>query len=229
MEGAGLYAACQDYKVDWILVKSICDWADGNKARNKNKWQQLAANNAASFVLHMLQQVPFVGKSKEYESIPALVEDATNDIYKIRQTEEAKNNAKVIDMHLAKYSAPEFQKIAELYKKENQSTEKTNFYPLYPLYLPNDIDFVVKCDITKFDYDLSSAIYNFYSDLRKAEDCRLYIEENCINQDTRIQTLCVIKFQDMKSTIISCSNKISDIRSQLKEICNYSASPKPVG
>jgi len=31
MEGAGLYVACQDQKVDWILVKAICDWADGHK------------------------------------------------------------------------------------------------------------------------------------------------------------------------------------------------------
>ena len=36
MEGAGLYVACQDAKVDWILVKGICDWADGNKEHDKN-------------------------------------------------------------------------------------------------------------------------------------------------------------------------------------------------
>jgi nucleoside phosphorylase len=28
MEGAGLSAACQRENVDWILVKSICDWAE---------------------------------------------------------------------------------------------------------------------------------------------------------------------------------------------------------
>ncbi|HEX8131154.1 MAG TPA: tetratricopeptide repeat protein [Pyrinomonadaceae bacterium] len=56
MEGAGLYVACQDSKVDWILVKSICDWGDGNKAQDKDARQQLAAHNAASFVLHALQQ-----------------------------------------------------------------------------------------------------------------------------------------------------------------------------
>ena len=35
MEGAGLYVACHDLKVDWILVKAICDFADGQKSRNK--------------------------------------------------------------------------------------------------------------------------------------------------------------------------------------------------
>ena len=33
MEGSGLYAACQNEKVDWILVKAICDWADGDKRK----------------------------------------------------------------------------------------------------------------------------------------------------------------------------------------------------
>jgi nucleoside phosphorylase len=29
IEGAGLYVACQDKKVDWILVKAIRDWLMG--------------------------------------------------------------------------------------------------------------------------------------------------------------------------------------------------------
>jgi nucleoside phosphorylase/tetratricopeptide (TPR) repeat protein len=59
MEGTGLYVASHDKKVDWILVKAICDWADGNKNNpDKDKHQQTAAHNAASFVLHALQQAP---------------------------------------------------------------------------------------------------------------------------------------------------------------------------
>src|ERR1051325_2341407 len=58
MEGAGLYVACQNSKVDWILVKAICDWADGNKEADRNVRQRTAAHNAASFVLHALQQAP---------------------------------------------------------------------------------------------------------------------------------------------------------------------------
>ncbi len=44
MEGAGLYAATREAKVDWILVKAICDWADGHKNDNA---QTSAARNAA--------------------------------------------------------------------------------------------------------------------------------------------------------------------------------------
>lgn len=52
MEGSGLYTAAQDAKVDWILVKAICDWADGKK---KDDYQQEAARNAVKFVLHVIQ------------------------------------------------------------------------------------------------------------------------------------------------------------------------------
>ncbi|PAV13015.1 hypothetical protein ASJ81_19050 [Methanosarcina spelaei] len=69
MEGAGMYVACHDSRIDWILVKSICDWADGNKSHNKENQQKLAAKNAASFVLYMLQLVPFAGKLKVCESV----------------------------------------------------------------------------------------------------------------------------------------------------------------
>ena len=52
MEGAGLYVAARDANIDWILVKAICDWADGTK---NNDFQQQAANNAAEFLLHVIR------------------------------------------------------------------------------------------------------------------------------------------------------------------------------
>jgi nucleoside phosphorylase len=47
MEGAGLYAAAARARVPWILVKSICDWANGTKSDHA---QPLAAATAASLV-----------------------------------------------------------------------------------------------------------------------------------------------------------------------------------
>ncbi len=75
MEGAGLYAACQDKKVDWILVKAICDWADGKKEQDRSARQQTAAANAANFVLHPLQFVPFerTGASSDAESVTTAI------------------------------------------------------------------------------------------------------------------------------------------------------------
>ncbi|MBZ5522198.1 MAG: tetratricopeptide repeat protein [Acidobacteriia bacterium] len=75
MEGAGLYTACRDRNVDWILVKAICDWADGNKAEGKDARQRLAAQNAASFVLHALQHAPFKRESRQE---PAMNTETSN-------------------------------------------------------------------------------------------------------------------------------------------------------
>lgn len=53
MEGAGLFAAACRTGTAWILVKSICDWGDGNK---HDRHQPLAAAAAASYVHHVLKQ-----------------------------------------------------------------------------------------------------------------------------------------------------------------------------
>ncbi len=52
MEGAGLYAAARDANTNWILIKAICDWADGNK---KEDAQPVAAQNAAEFVKRLIE------------------------------------------------------------------------------------------------------------------------------------------------------------------------------
>ncbi|MGF1487784.1 MAG: hypothetical protein ACFBSE_11900, partial [Prochloraceae cyanobacterium] len=53
MEGAGLCAASGRVGTAWILVKSICDWGDGQKHK---KHQPLAAAAAADLVHHVLSQ-----------------------------------------------------------------------------------------------------------------------------------------------------------------------------
>ena len=58
MEGAGLYASGSDHKVDWIVLKAICDFADGNKGKDKDARQKLAAQNAAQFLIESLQYAP---------------------------------------------------------------------------------------------------------------------------------------------------------------------------
>lgn len=56
MEGSGIYAASERFseaKVDWILVKAICDYAE-NKSTDKKARQALAAANAARAVVTVL-------------------------------------------------------------------------------------------------------------------------------------------------------------------------------
>jgi nucleoside phosphorylase len=56
MEGGGLYVACHESKVDWIVIKAICDWADGNKSKD---YQLIAASNAVNFVIEVLRHASF--------------------------------------------------------------------------------------------------------------------------------------------------------------------------
>ncbi len=53
MEGTGIYASARRNRVDWILIKAISDWANGTK---DDHYRQRAAENAAHFMLHVLQQ-----------------------------------------------------------------------------------------------------------------------------------------------------------------------------
>ncbi len=59
MEGAGLYTACSERKTDWVVVKAICDWADGKKRENKAERQRTAANEAIGFTLYAIAQRGF--------------------------------------------------------------------------------------------------------------------------------------------------------------------------
>jgi nucleoside phosphorylase len=52
MEGHGIYAACQRAKVDWIIIKSICDWGMGKV----DDHQKLAAEHAFDFVFTLVGQ-----------------------------------------------------------------------------------------------------------------------------------------------------------------------------
>lgn len=47
MEGVGLYVSANEAKVDWIVVKAICDWGHNKNQADKDAWQRLAARNAA--------------------------------------------------------------------------------------------------------------------------------------------------------------------------------------
>jgi nucleoside phosphorylase len=56
MEGAGVYAACRDKNVPWILVKAICDYADGLKKDHKKEKQHLAITVALDLCLYVFEQ-----------------------------------------------------------------------------------------------------------------------------------------------------------------------------
>jgi nucleoside phosphorylase len=87
MGGAGLYSAANANGVDWILVKAICNWADGEKTDSAPR-SLFAAGNAAQFVLYVLEMggwgknLPDLSTS---ESLPVISETESNDIALDRQ------------------------------------------------------------------------------------------------------------------------------------------------
>jgi|GEM_PF-4007013 len=75
MEGAGLYIACQDKSVPWILVKAICDFADGQKSEGKREKQALAIEMAIKACLAVF--------NKQY-----VFEDLGVKVYDVGEAEE---------------------------------------------------------------------------------------------------------------------------------------------
>jgi nucleoside phosphorylase len=63
MEAAGAALAAYDsnFMPGILIVKGICDWADGSK---NDIWQEYAAESSASFVVELLKSEPFVSKLK---------------------------------------------------------------------------------------------------------------------------------------------------------------------
>ncbi len=55
MEGVGVATCAERAKHEWILVKAICDWADGEKDKTDSD-HGFAAASAVSFVQHVLSQ-----------------------------------------------------------------------------------------------------------------------------------------------------------------------------
>lgn len=72
MEGAGVYAAC-DGKADWIIVKGICDFADGNKGEKKVERQTIAINSALSACQEIFNSF---SAFKELNVSPYIIENA---------------------------------------------------------------------------------------------------------------------------------------------------------
>ena len=79
MEAAGIAKALDDTTVDWIVVKAICDFADGNKGEGKENKQKLAATNAAMVIKAMLDDGQLYGDIAEDAERPHSTANAVTD------------------------------------------------------------------------------------------------------------------------------------------------------
>jgi len=63
MEGRGAYSACRRHNLnEWIVVKAICDFADGYKGKDKQGRQLTAARSAVSLLKHVLSDEKVLDK-----------------------------------------------------------------------------------------------------------------------------------------------------------------------
>lgn len=78
MEGVGMASTLsRSGNPNWIIVKGICDWADGNKKENKKVRQALAAKNAVDFcerifMTDMLSQIKGIKVAKAKDNRESL-------------------------------------------------------------------------------------------------------------------------------------------------------------
>lgn len=59
----GIFAAAHGLKMEWVVIKGVSDYADGNKSKTE-EWQPVASVMAASVVANMLK---FPGVLKDWE------------------------------------------------------------------------------------------------------------------------------------------------------------------
>jgi len=146
------------------------------------------------------------------------------EVYKNQLKNEQKNIARAIDIDLkAILEYPTFRLYYMLhnYNKYDDRDES----------LPKDMTltnkfyddktilyFVFDHDIAKLDHDLSSKIYEFYSDLFKASNCKEFIALNRLSKDAVIQKILKDKDEVMKSLIFKCGDNVSELREKLREV-----------
>ncbi len=59
MEGTGLQSSCHRDKIEWILIKGICDWGYDKQSEDKQKNQELAINNVCAYLIYTLSNFEF--------------------------------------------------------------------------------------------------------------------------------------------------------------------------
>lgn len=60
MESYGVYSICEKQKIDWLIIKGICDWGFEKQSEHKKEDQKLAIKNAVDFLRHTYQEVTFI-------------------------------------------------------------------------------------------------------------------------------------------------------------------------
>lgn len=95
MEAAGVYAGARETETPWIMVKAVCDWADGNKVKNKKRRQSGAAQQAVDFALHTLSLGGFA--SEHATGLSDVPHAEAGTVHRLSNDEFDEHHAKTYD------------------------------------------------------------------------------------------------------------------------------------
>lgn len=82
MEGQGVSTACTNAHKPWLLIKAICDFADGNKGEQKHEKQDSAASLAFDFCSTLLENKDLLGE-KQYANFSDAEIDCKKVLFQI--------------------------------------------------------------------------------------------------------------------------------------------------
>ena len=106
MEAAGIYAACNSKNIPWIVVKSICDWADGNKDKI---FQAEAAHIVFSFIHQRLNSsIAF----QDLDISPYTVNKHSSELNFISANKTTTKTIEISDDQLIAFLAEEYPDVA---------------------------------------------------------------------------------------------------------------------
>jgi hypothetical protein len=141
-------------------------------------------------------------------------------LYQDQQHDEQKNIAKAFDIDITKVN----ESITPIYDSYKHYPSRGICLSLdKPFYsLSNGLYPIFAHDISRFDYNLSSEIFEFYIDIYTAEEDRQYVAEymkHPSNSTTNESIAATQRLSDMIKIIKKCHDQqIPSIMKQLKEI-----------
>lgn len=167
MEGAGIFTAANDKKIEWIVVKSICDFADGNKRENKKENQELAISTAVSLCNHIFST------PNSFDALGCIDTPADQQFYILDTPGSSAPKEVLFDIYKKEYE--------RYYIEKELDSTFSKTIPFFSIWLHGDSG-TGKTSIIRRYLDLYSKEY-------------LYISLGCCNDMTELQILNYIYFE----------------------------------
>ena len=208
MEGRGAYSACRSRDIyEWIIIKSICDWADGTKAKNKNENQIIASKSAVSLLNHVFTNKDSLKKIVAPESENSIIvnsQNASSDML----TEIETIQKMYLDKIFCHIETDELK-----FEEAKRMIEKFITYKSKPMQFSHIIDMILSCNekniltINGLRGTGKSTLFTLiYLELKRREK-----DTNVFPIIIDLRVLCRKLKRNAKSALIEHLNKINQL------------------